>query len=172
MTQTCKVCPAGTHGKYDFPTRPFDVVTIGHGGWTGQFRCTNGTSSHYGHTFVDRLSPETLVIDLTVMDDKALVHFAVSGPMLSAELPAGTARGFTGADPVLVAALLETTGIPMSGLTQVSTDIYAFLANQAGAAVCTGDQFVCDTAPWRPEDTVCADCTRSATLTSNRESLT
>lgn len=160
--QACTTCPKGTHGQYDFPkARTFDLVTLGHGGWSGYFSCVpNGSSSHYGHTFIDRIDASTIVVDLTVMDTKDLVRFAVQGPMVDPSLPDGEVSRCPGADPLLIEHIAERIGLSLSGLDRVGITDYARLAVENGASVSLGDDFVCDREPWNVGDTVCADCTR------------
>lgn len=82
------------------------IVTKGHGGWSIHFRpertehgSSTSTLSHYGDTWtahLDELEPGALFVDVTVIEDGALVDLAVKGPMLDTELRPGEIRGLAG----------------------------------------------------------------------------
>lgn len=146
----CPVCPPGTHTRYGSPQRPFDVVTIGQGGWGGHHSCSSGHTSHYGHTFMDRVGPDTLIIDKTTCEWAHLVHGATAGPMLDATLPEGTVSEI-GAPLRQVAA--DYYGSP-GAFDRVATDVYALFWLELGASVSSAETFTCD----RSDGSTCRDC--------------
>ena len=70
----------------------FAVFTISWDGGTysGEHRDGNShTSGYSSHRWVERIGPDTLVVDLRTVPADRIVTFAVKGPMLNVALPAG-----------------------------------------------------------------------------------
>jgi hypothetical protein len=121
------------HGK------TFRLVHIGRGGWTGYYASLTGSHSrhvqcqHYGDTWKshDGLAPETIVVDTTAIAEERIVRFAVSGPMVDVDLPAGMVGTFAGLEPWQDGGEFGSA----RGLHYVALDVYATIARRFGADV-------------------------------------
>lgn len=136
------------------------AVTIGRGGvslHTGRHSYTTGLTEHelparlaraiagepaypsHPENGSEILAPDALVIDSTPISDDDIVRYAVRGPMIGPELPAGTVDPLDGPAGPWVDDGTEfgarPDGTPVGGFDTVAPDVQATICRRFGGTV-------------------------------------
>lgn len=117
-------------------------LSIGHGGWSVQFRESGSSStlSHYGETWREHLrelAPDCVGVDLTAVEWSELCTLSACGPMCDPFLPAGMRQSWGETMPWCDVAQDDRDARfgDARSLDYVAQDVYLTIAARFGARI-------------------------------------